>query len=213
MNIVEKKQRMKRMKLQKEKKEKKANGDVDQDGDVSMTEATAFDENKKRKVKGTDIAKIKSKRSATKADVTDEPVMKKKKKTDDEKDLFFLKPEDKPASEKKVKVVKAAPATKKVLAKKDIAAKKGTAAAETVTSKDPIAVEAPAPVLKTTTTAPAIAKPQTKAQTGVVGVVDKSKKVKTANKKSTDIVAVLESESKKKEDSSTGTGLDVGGWD
>lgn len=213
MNIVEKKQRMKRMKIQKEKKEKKANGDVDQDGDVNMTEATAVDEKKKRKVKGTDIAKIKSKRSAAKAGVTDEPAMKKKKKTDDEKDLFFLKPEDKPASEKKVKVVKAAPATKKVLAKKDIAAKKVATVTEKATSKDPIAVEAPAPVAKTITAAPAIAKPQTKAQTGVVGVVDKSKKVKAADKKSTDIVAALESESKKKEDKNTGTGLDVGGWD
>jgi hypothetical protein len=56
-------------------------------------------------------------------------------------------------------------------------------------------------------------KPQTKAQTGVVGVVDKTKKLKAAGKKTADIVAALESESKKKEDTSTGTGLDVGGWD
>ncbi|KAL0138942.1 hypothetical protein V8B55DRAFT_1362225 [Mucor lusitanicus] len=207
LNIVEKKQRMKRMKLQKEKKEKKAHGIVDEDGDVTMTETSAVDDKKKRKVKGTEIAKIKSKRSASKADMEDEPALKKKKKTDDGKDLFFLKPEDKPATEKKVKVVKAAPATKKTLAKKT-----QIAVAEKVAVEKVAAVEAPAPVAKAAAV-PAIVQPVTKAQTGVVGVVDKSKKIKTANKKTTDIVAALESESKKKEDSSTGTGLDVGGWD
>lgn len=213
LNIVEKKQRMKRMKLQKEKKEKKAHGTVDEDGDVKMTEAAAVDDRKKRKVKGTEIAKIKSKRSASKADVEDEPAIKKKKKTDDGKDLFFLKPEDKPAAKKKIKVVEAAPATKKTLAKKDAVAKKTqVAVAEKVAVEKATAVEAAAPVAKAPV-APAVAQPVTKAQTGVVGVVDKSKKIKTANKKTTDIVAALESESKKKEDSSTGTGLDVGGWD
>jgi hypothetical protein len=194
VNIVEKKQRMKRMKVQKEKKEKKARGEVDEDGDIEMEDAPVT-EKKKPKVKGTEIAKIKPKRSAT-AVSGDEPILKKKKKTaaSEEKDLFFLKPEDKPVVAKKVKKVKSTTSSKEVTPKK-------------VVTDAPAAVpvvEAPA----------AIQKPQTKAQTGVVGVVDKTKKVlKSGNKKTDDIIAALESESKKKEDISTGTGLDVGGWD
>lgn len=191
VNIVEKKQRMKRMKLQKEKKEKKDRGDIDEEGDVQMTEADApVVENKKRKVKAAEITKVKSKKSVT-AESSDEPALKKKKKAaSDEKDLFFLKPEDKPVEKKKVKT------TKTVAAKK-----------ETVSKKEPAAPVA-APV---TSILPQ--KPQTKAETGVVGVVDKSKKLAKAGKKTTDVVAALESESKKQELSNSGTGLDVGGWD
>lgn len=192
VNIVEKKQRMKRMKVQKEKKEKKANGELDSDGDIKMEEAP-----KKPKVKGAEIAKIKSKRSA---DITnDEPKLKKKKKTaaSDEKDMFFLKPEDSPVEKKKVKVVKAAPATK-------LDSAPAPETSSTVVVKEKVAKQV----------APALSKAQTKAQTGVVGVVDKTKKIKPTNKNTTDIVAALESESKKKqENTTTGTGLDVGGWD
>jgi hypothetical protein len=48
-------------------------------------------------------------------------------------------------------------------------------------------------------------------RTGVVGIVDKSKKMKQGSKKSTnsDVVAALETEDKQE----SGTGLDVGGWD
>lgn len=178
------------MKVQKEKKEKKERGDIDQDGDIEMEEASAPTlENKKRKVKGTEIAKIKSKRSVDTS--SDEPALKKKKKTaaSDEKDLFFLKPEDKPVVTKNVKTAKGVSETK-----------------ESVPKKEHVTAVATAPTLPQ--------KPRTKAETGVVGVVDKTKKLlKAGSKKTTDIVAALESESKKQEVSNSGTGLDVGGWD
>lgn len=186
---------MKRMKIQKEKKEKKERGDVDEDGDVHMKEADApVAESKKRKIKATEILKVKAKKSGA-VEPSDEPALKKKKKktTSDEKDLFFLKPEDKPVETKKTKTTKAAKAT-------------------TITRKEPVAKKesvAPAAVVPALLT-----KPQTKAETGVVGVVDKSKKLARAGiKKTTDVVAALESESKKQEESNSGTGLDVGGWD
>lgn len=175
------------MKVQKEKKEKKERGDVDEDGDIEMEEASApASEIKKRKVKGTEIAKIKSKRSVDTS--SDEPALKKKKTAaSDEKDLFFLKPEDKPVSTKKVKTVNA----KEAAPKKEQA----TSAAAVATAVLP-------------------QKPKTKAETGVVGVVDKTKKLlKAGSKKTTDIVAALENESKKQEVNDSGTGLDVGGWD
>jgi hypothetical protein len=48
-------------------------------------------------------------------------------------------------------------------------------------------------------------------RTGVVGIVDKSKKMKQGSKKNanSDVVAALETEDKQE----SGTGLDVGGWD
>ncbi|KAG2231248.1 hypothetical protein INT48_006823 [Thamnidium elegans] len=190
VNIVEKKQRMKRMKVQKEKKEKKERGEVDEDGDVHMKEADApVAEGKKRKAKVTEILKVKAKKSGA-VEPSDEPAMKKKKKTaSDEKDLFFVKPEDKPVETKKTKATKATTIPKEPVAK-----------------KESVASVAAIPTLLT--------KPQTKAETGVVGVVDKSKKLAKAGiKKTTDVVAALESENKKQEASNTGTGLDVGGWD
>ncbi|KAI9246830.1 hypothetical protein EDC94DRAFT_653251 [Helicostylum pulchrum] len=190
VNIVEKKQRMKRMKVQKEKKEKKEKGEVDEDGDVHMKEADApVTEGKKRKAKVTEILKVKAKKSGA-AESSDEPALKKKKKTaSDEKDLFFVKSEDKPVETKKTKATKTTTIPK-----------------ESIVKKEPAASAAAIPALLT--------KPQTKAETGVVGVVDKSKKLAKAGiKKTTDVVAALESESKKQEASNSGTGLDVGGWD
>lgn len=181
---------MKRMKVQKEKKEKKERGEVDEDGDVVMKEADApVTEGKKRKAKVTEILKVKAKKSGA-AEPNDEPALKKKKKTaSDEKDLFFVKSEDKPVETKKIKATKATTIPK-----------------ESVAKKEPVASAAAIPAL--------LAKPQTKAETGVVGVVDKSKKLAKAGiKKTTDVVAALESESKKQEASNSGTGLDVGGWD
>ena len=202
VNIVEKKERMKRMKIQKEKKEKKARGEEEGDNDVEMKDV--IPESKKRKLKGTDIAKIKSKRADTSATI-EEPLLKKKKKSaaTEEKDLFFLKPEDKPVvATKKIKTVKSV--SKKAVVANDKAVAEGE-------SKN----VAPAPVIASVPgKAAAIPKAQTKAQTGVVGVVDKTKKIlKSGSKKTTDIVAALETESTKKEDTNTGTGLDVGGWD
>lgn len=182
------------MKVQKEKKEKKERGDVDEEGDTKMEEISASaSENKKRKVKGTEIAKIKSKRSVDTS--SDEPTLKKKKKVaaSEEKDLFFLKPEDKPVLKKKAKVV----------VSKETAPNKEAAKV--------VATPAPAPAPVPTATLPQ--KPKSKAETGVVGVVDKTKKLLKAGKKTTDVVAALESESKKQEVNSSGTGLDVGGWD
>jgi hypothetical protein len=196
INIVEKKQRMKRMKAQKEKKQKKENSELDSDGDVKMQEAATT---KKLKVKGTEIAKIKSKRSADTATADEEPKLKKKKKAADseEKDMFFMKPED---DKKKTKVASTTKktVTKKTLAKKD-AASAPEAAVEEKVAKPVVPV--------------VLSKAQAKAQTGVVGVVDKTKKIKPTSKPTSDIVAALESENKKQDNVSTGTGLDVGGWD
>lgn len=120
----------------------------------------------------------------------DEPKSKKQKK---DSDMFFVAPE----AVKKPKVAE--------VAAKKAAAQKQKKEAEPKKKKQE---ETP----KTAAAAAAPVVPQTKAQTGVVGVVDKSKKNKTKAKAAakTDIVAALENEETQAD---TGTGLDVGGWD
>lgn len=122
---------------------------------------------------------------------SEEPKAKKQKK---EEDPFFVVPEKKETPKRKLKAA-------------DVAAKKlktEEAKKPKTDEVEPKKAEKPKPV-------PLV--PQTKAQTGVVGVVDKSKKVKAKTKDTTDIVAALENESKKETQADTGTGLDVGGWD
>ncbi|KAI9487209.1 MAG: hypothetical protein EXX96DRAFT_552266 [Benjaminiella poitrasii] len=197
VNLIEKKQRVKRIKLQKKKKELKSKGEL-LDTDVKMKEASK--EPKPRKSIVAKVTKIKSKRPTETTE--DEPALKKKKKSTDEKDSFFLKPEDNPIKEKKPVVKK-----KKSTIASESAPNK--AAKETKAKDDTLPVSNAAP---TPTPTPATPVVQSKAQTGIVGIVDKTKKAKKPNNKADDIIAALENESKE-EKTDSGTGLDVGGWD
>ncbi|KAI9269781.1 hypothetical protein BY458DRAFT_547107 [Sporodiniella umbellata] len=118
---------------------------------------------------------------------TQEPVrlIKKKKLEENSGDSFFMKSEEK-KKPKKVKKIESKPTESKPVVKELM-----VETASVVKEKRPVV-------------------PATKAQTGVLGVIDKTKK-KPLAKKTSDIAAALETKDDTTENS--GTGLGVSGWD